>query len=145
MKRLIIVALSALALSGCAGTHLKPAPVCDGKHRRPANLYGTILPTLPVPLPTSQGGGGQSMVAPPSGAPSTDPGSAPPSATVPAPVLPLDAPATANPVLPLDTPAAPAPESGKTPPAVLKPGAMNSPPSAPRTSQRAIALSYLPC
>jgi hypothetical protein len=41
MKRLTIVALGALA-SGCTGTHIKPAPVCDGKHRRPANLYGTI-------------------------------------------------------------------------------------------------------
>jgi hypothetical protein len=47
MKRLIFVALSAPVLSGCTGTHIKPPPVCDGKHRRPANLYGSILPSLP--------------------------------------------------------------------------------------------------
>lgn len=68
MKRLIFVALGTAVLSGCTGTHIKPPPVCDGKHRRPANLYGTILPSLPVPLPQSQAqseGQGQSMVAPP--------------------------------------------------------------------------------
>lgn len=131
MKRLTIVALGALALSGCTGTHIKPAPVCDGKHRRPANLYGTILPTLPVPLPASQGGGGQSMVAPPSGAAVPDvpgPAALPPPSSAPATVLP-------------DTP----PAEGATPAPAPKPGAMNTPPSAPRTSQRAIALSYLPC
>lgn len=69
MKRLTIAALSAAALSGCAGSHIKPAAVCDGKHRRPANLYGTILPSLPVPLPASQQGAGQSMMAPTTGAP----------------------------------------------------------------------------
>jgi hypothetical protein len=51
-------------LSGCTGTHIKPPPVCDGKHRRPANLYGSILPSLPVPVPPSQSSG-QSLVAPP--------------------------------------------------------------------------------
>lgn len=129
MKRLAIVALGALALSGCTGTHIKAPAVCDGKHRRPANLYGTILPTLPVPLPASQGGGGQSMVAPPTGAAVPDvsgPAPLPPPPSAPAPVT----------VLP-DTPSAPAPAP--------KPGAMNTPPSAPRTSQRAVALSYLPC
>lgn len=68
MKRLIFVALGMAVLSGCTGTHIKPPPVCDGKHRRPANLYGTILPSLPVPLPQSQAqskGQGQSMLAPP--------------------------------------------------------------------------------
>jgi hypothetical protein len=64
MKRLIFVALSTAVLSGCTGTHIKPPPVCDGKHRRPANLYGSILPSLPVPVPPSQSSG-QSLVAPP--------------------------------------------------------------------------------
>lgn len=74
MKRLIFVALSASVLSGCTGTHIKPPPVCDGKHRRPANLYGSILPSLPVPMPQSQSQGqGQSMVAP-SAAPEADGG-----------------------------------------------------------------------
>jgi hypothetical protein len=64
MKRLIIIPLCILNLSACTGHRIKPAAVCDGKHRRPANLYGTILPSLPIPLPASQGGG-QSTVAPP--------------------------------------------------------------------------------
>ena len=63
MRRLTIAVLGALALGGCTGAHIRKPAVCDGKHRRPANLYGSILPALPVPLPASQGGG-QSMVAP---------------------------------------------------------------------------------
>ena len=77
MKRLTIVAIGALALGGCTGTHIKPVSVCDGKHRRPANLYGSILPSLPVPLPASQQGAGQSMVAPPSREPAPVPRPAP--------------------------------------------------------------------
>ena len=87
MNRLAMVALGAVALSGCAGTHIKKPAVCDGKHRRPANLYGTILPTLPVPLPASQAGG-QSMVAP---GPGLRPGAlpAPPQGTAsPMPAAP---------------------------------------------------------
>ncbi|CDO37983.1 hypothetical protein [Novosphingobium sp. KN65.2] len=55
MKSLIFTALGALALSGCTGTRISPPAVCDGKHRRPANMYGTVLPDLPVPLPPSEG------------------------------------------------------------------------------------------
>ncbi len=119
MKRLTIVALGAVALSACTGTHLKPAPVCDGKHRRPANLYGSILPALPMPLPASQQGTGQSLVAPPSGAASSGP-------------APLPAPP-------------PTPRAGDAPAPTVGPGAMNTPRSAPRTSQRDVALSYSSC
>ena len=119
MKRLTIVALGALALSSCTGTHLRPAPVCDGKHRRPANLYGSILPTLPVPLPASRQGAGQSTVAPSSGAAS------PPPLRLPAP--------------------SPTPSAGDTPALPPGPGAMNTPRSAPRTSKRDVALSYSSC
>lgn len=128
MKRLTIMALGALALSGCTGTHISKPAVCDGKHRRPANLYGSILPTLPVPLPASQQQGGQSMVEP-------DPGSGPEALPAPpqAPALP-----------PARTPAPP-PSAGKMP--VLPPA--SSPPSAvppaPKTSQRDTALSYFSC
>jgi hypothetical protein len=115
MKRLTIVALGALALSGCTGTHIKPPAVCDGKHRRPANLYGSILPSLPVPLPASQQGVGQSMVAPQAGAP----------ALAPAP--------------------SPLPGTGSTPTAPSGPGAMNAPRSAPRTSLRAAVPTYFSC
>jgi hypothetical protein len=117
MIRLTIVAIGALALSGCTGTHLKPAAVCDGKHRRPANLYGSILPSLPVPLPASQQGPAQSMVIPPSGEPAPPPPPAP----------------------------APTPGAGSAPPASVGPGAMTIPRSAPRTSQRDGGLTYSSC
>jgi len=92
MKRLIFVALGTLVLSGCTGTHIKPPPVCDGKHRRPANLYGTILPSLPVPRPLSQDQGaarGQSMVAAP---PSGEPPAPAPQSEAPLPPPGQDAP-----------------------------------------------------
>lgn len=117
MKRLTIVAIGTLVLGGCTGTHIRPVSVCDGKHRRPANLYGSILPSLPVPLPASQQGAGQSMVAPPSGEP--------------APV-PLPAPA-------------PAPTPGAAPAVPIGPGAMNIPRSAPRTSAQDVAPTYSSC
>ncbi len=125
MKLLISMALGALALSGCTGTHIKPPAVCDGKHRRPANLYGSILPTLPIPLPPSQSIG-QSMVAPPS------PGVAPASGTPePPPMLPL-------------TPT-PAPDANSSDSAKPAPTSTSSPSPAPRTSRRDVALSYLTC
>lgn len=66
MKRLMIAGLGALVLSGCMGSHLKKLPVCDGKHRRPANIYGSILPTLPVPVPPSEAGASlQDSASPP--------------------------------------------------------------------------------
>jgi hypothetical protein len=121
MKRLTIVALGALALNGCTGTHIKPPAVCDGKHRRPANLYGSILPSLPVPLPASQQGSGESLVAPPSGAAS--PASAPTRAPMHVPTPGADT--------------APTTPSG--------PGAMNVPDSASRTALRDAAPSYFSC
>jgi len=132
MKRLTIVALGVIALSGCTGTPIKPVSVCDGKHRRPANLYGTVLPSLPVPLPASQQGPGQSMVAP-TGAASPVPAPAP----VPDPVLMRD-----------DTPAPmpiPSPAPGAAPAAPMGPGAMNIPRPAQGALQPGVALSYSSC
>jgi hypothetical protein len=133
MKRLTIVALGAVALSGCTGTHIKPPSVCDGKHRRPANLYGTILPSLPVPLPASQQGVGRSMVAPPSSA----------TTPAPAPVAPSD------PMLMRDDTPASAPTSSQTPDtapaAPIGPGAMNIPRPAQGAPQPGVALSYSSC
>ena len=41
-----------LALGGCASLGKEKAPVCDGKHRRPANLYGSVLdPAAPPAAP----------------------------------------------------------------------------------------------
>jgi len=117
MKRLTIVAIGAVALGGCTGTHIKPVSVCDGKHRRPANLYGSILPSLPVPLPASQQGAGQSMMAPPSREPAPAPLPAPP----------------------------PTPGAGGPPAAPIGPGAMNIPRLASRTSEQDVAPTYSSC
>lgn len=135
MKRLTIMAIGALALGGCTGTRIKPVSVCDGKHRRPANLYGTILPSLPVPLPASQQGMGRSMVAPPNGATSPAPAPAAPSDPV---LMRDDAPA------PAPTPS-PSQAPGAAPAAPIGPGAMNFVRPAPGMPRLGIALSYSSC
>jgi type IV secretion system protein VirB7 len=43
MKPLPILILLALSVSGCATSSADKLPVCDGKHRRPANPQGTVL------------------------------------------------------------------------------------------------------
>ncbi|WP_312162715.1 hypothetical protein [Phenylobacterium sp.] len=43
MRAVVPVIAAALALAGCASLGKETAPVCDGKHRRPANLYGSVL------------------------------------------------------------------------------------------------------
>ncbi len=63
MRRSALVVIGMFALAGCAGTPVRKLAVCDGKHRRPANVYGTVLPTLPIPVPGSKAGP-ISMVAP---------------------------------------------------------------------------------
>lgn len=77
--------LLVLLLTGCATTNTQKVAVCDGKHRRPANPYGSVLPTAALP--------GES--APASAAASAKPGEPPtaPSATsakAPRPVSQLD-------------------------------------------------------
>ena len=47
----ILVTALAIALSGCASAGGSAPPVCDGKHRRPVNLYGSVLD--PAKSPTS--------------------------------------------------------------------------------------------
>jgi len=118
MRRLTFVALGVLALSGCTGTHIKAPAVCDGKHRRAANLYGSILPTLSVPLPASQGGG-QSSVMPGPG---------------PAPLPPPPAPQSA-----------PTPNTGDAPGDPPAKGGRDAPSTAPQTSQRSDPQSYFSC
>lgn len=48
LARLAVVAWVVVALAGCAHKNPdgKPA-MCDGRHRRPANPYGSVLPVFP--------------------------------------------------------------------------------------------------
>ena len=132
MKKLTMV-LGVLALGGCAGSHIKKVAVCDGKHRRPANLYGTILPTLPVPLPPSQAGT-RSLVAP---------GPAPGPGALPAP--PPAPPSTPLPGAEPSAPTAPPPSSPIPLPAAPDPTGSARPATPPQTSQRATAPSFSSC
>ncbi len=65
----IVVALAG-PLAGCATSKTPKLAVCDGRHKRPANPYGSILPgappvvyvpgkkgvPVPVPAPSAPGG-----------------------------------------------------------------------------------------
>jgi type IV secretion system protein VirB7 len=49
---LALLCLAAQCLSGCASLAGQEPPVCDGRHRRPANPYGSVLaPTPQTPSP----------------------------------------------------------------------------------------------
>jgi len=54
-SRVVSIALAVQALSACATFRTADPPVCDGRHRRPANPYGSILyPAVPyVPAPAA--------------------------------------------------------------------------------------------
>lgn len=41
--RPILVLVCCLAVSACASTSDGKLPICGGKHRRPANPYGSVL------------------------------------------------------------------------------------------------------
>jgi hypothetical protein len=43
MRIPILTVAAALALAACSSTGGKTLAVCDGKHLRPANPYGTVL------------------------------------------------------------------------------------------------------
>jgi type IV secretion system protein VirB7 len=44
--RAVIVVAALTVLTGCASAPDGKPAVCDGHHRRPANPYGSVLPTL---------------------------------------------------------------------------------------------------
>lgn len=76
MKTLFALLVVSTLLAGCA-THSEPKPaVCDGKHRRPANPYGTVLPSAPDSKapgqPASTTPGPQSSIDPKSFGPCGD-------------------------------------------------------------------------
>jgi type IV secretion system protein VirB7 len=67
MKTLPILILIAMAASGCATSSADKLPVCDGKHRRPANPNGSVLdPSSP---PTGTGPAAPAVAPPPSPSP----------------------------------------------------------------------------
>ncbi len=49
MRFAILVVSAAVVLGGCSTLANEKAPVCDGRHRRPANLYGSVLNPAPSP------------------------------------------------------------------------------------------------
>lgn len=54
LSRVVSIALSVQALSACATFRTADPPVCDGRHRRPANPYGSILfPATHTPAPAA--------------------------------------------------------------------------------------------
>jgi hypothetical protein len=68
-----------LANTGCASTKADKVAICDGKHRRPANAYGTVLPTIPLP-------GAPAAASPPT----PDPDKPPAATATPGPQSRLD-------------------------------------------------------
>ena len=48
----VLAVAAAVLVTGCASTKAEKPAVCDGKHRRPANAYGSVL--LSIPLPGAQ-------------------------------------------------------------------------------------------
>nr|WP_316629440.1 hypothetical protein [uncultured Brevundimonas sp.] len=52
MRIPILILCADIALGGCSTFASPEAPVCDGRHRRPANLYGSVLvPARPAVAP----------------------------------------------------------------------------------------------
>jgi len=49
IPRLLMLAAAATVLAGCASLGRDAAPVCDGRHRRPANPHGSTLVSVPAP------------------------------------------------------------------------------------------------
>lgn len=75
----LLAAVAPMATFGASGP--KKLPICNGKHLRDANLYGSVLPGSPVPA----------VVAPP--APPPVPQVKPPADGSPPPPVPAAAPA----------------------------------------------------
>ena len=49
MRSPIFILGATVALGACSTFASSNAPVCDGRYRRPANLYGSVLVPTPVP------------------------------------------------------------------------------------------------
>lgn len=58
-KTALLTAAILQGLSACTSLRSEEPPVCDGRHRRPANPYGSILVApqqAQTPIPTAPGG-----------------------------------------------------------------------------------------
>ena len=61
VRSILILAGAAAVLAGCASgpptehKELAHAPICDGKHRRPANPFGSVLQGAASPATVTQG------------------------------------------------------------------------------------------
>lgn len=60
MRVRLLTLMAMFALAGCASTGASKLAVCDGKHLRPANPYGSILaPATTGQSPPSPAGGAE--------------------------------------------------------------------------------------
>lgn len=70
---LVLASVALIVLTGCATAEAEKPAICDGKHRRPANIYGSVLPDIPLPgapaapAAGSAGPAGSDPPAPPKG------------------------------------------------------------------------------
>lgn len=53
MLRLLTLSTAVLALCACSTSSAAKAKSCNGLSRRPANVYGSVLPGSPIPAVTA--------------------------------------------------------------------------------------------
>lgn len=106
MRSILILVGATAVLSGCASgpptehKELAHAPVCDGKHRRSANPFGSVLPGAASPATVTQGPVTTLGVPPKVNTVATSPIGSPPVVTKgkkPAAVVPPPVPSSAAP------------------------------------------------
>lgn len=56
MRFMVLTLVAVVALGGCSTFRTTEPPVCDGRHRRPANLYGSVLDPTPAPIAAEPAG-----------------------------------------------------------------------------------------
>lgn len=64
MRIPIFILCATIALGGCSTFEASDAPVCDGRHRRPANLHGSALGAAPTPVVSEDVDASLATVAP---------------------------------------------------------------------------------
>jgi type IV secretion system protein VirB7 len=56
MRIPILIFGATVALGACSTFASPDAPICDGRHRRPVNLYGSVLHPAPTPVAPEEAG-----------------------------------------------------------------------------------------